>query len=99
MLRKWFNVRNTVVTLNAFVSKVAKQLARDITLLNSIKGGETVNISKSQNECVIKVGMTRHEILIIIVYEVIILIVSDLVVKLFKHVYRLCNFTNLQMAD
>ena len=40
-----------------------------------------------------------YEILIIIIYEVIILIAVALVVKLFRIVYRLCNFSNLQMHD
>ena len=43
--------------------------------------------------------MTLHEILIITVYEVNILVAIVLVVKLFKHVYGLCNFTSLQMPD
>ena len=32
-------------------------------------------------------------------YEVIILVVIILVVRLAKHVYRLCNFNDLQMPD
>ena len=37
--------------------------------------------------------------MILIIYEVIILIAIVLVVKLIKHVYRTCNFNNLQMPD
>ena len=37
------------------VSKVAKQLAGAISLLNSIRGGELVAINKSQNDCRIKI--------------------------------------------
>ena len=37
--------------------------------------------------------------MILIIYEVIILIVRMLIVRLIKHVYRLCNFNNLQMPD
>ena len=37
--------------------------------------------------------------MILIIYEVIILIAIVLVVKLVKHVHRLCNFNNLQMPD
>ena len=33
------------------------------------------------------------------IYEVIILFAIVLVVRLVKHVYRLCNFNNLQMPD
>ena len=47
----------------------------------------------------IKIRMTWQEILIIIIYKVIILVVIDLIVKMFNHVYRLCNSTNLQMPD
>ena len=37
--------------------------------------------------------------MILIIYEVIISIAMVLIVKLVKHVYRLCNFNNLQMPD
>ena len=50
-----------------------------------------VDLSESQKECTIKIGMIWYENFIIIIYEVIILIAIILVVKLFKHVYRLCN--------
>ena len=62
----------TVVTINTYISKVAKQLVGPITPLISITG-ENVDINTSQNECMIKVGMTWHAILIIIIYEMIIL--------------------------
>ena len=99
MVKKWFNIRNTVVPINAFLSKVAKQLAGTVSLLNTIRGQETVDISKNKKECMIQEGMTWHGFLIIIIYEVILLVVIALVGKMFKHVYRLCNFTNLQLTD
>ena len=37
--------------------------------------------------------------MILIIYEVIMLIAVVLIVRLIKHVYRLCNFNNLQMPD
>ena len=37
--------------------------------------------------------------MILIIYEVIFLIAIVLIVRLVKHVYRLCNFNNLQMPD
>ena len=37
--------------------------------------------------------------MILVLYEVIILIVIVLVVKLVKHIHRLCSFNNLQMPD
>ena len=43
--------------------------------------------------------MTWYKIIILIIYEVIILIVIVLIVRLVMHVYRLCNFNNLQMSD
>ena len=55
LVKKWYNVRNTVVAINKSVSKEPKQLAGAISLLNSIRGGEAVDVSKSQNECTIKI--------------------------------------------
>ena len=37
--------------------------------------------------------------MILIIYEDIILIAIILIVRLVKHVYRLCNFNNSQMPD
>ena len=37
--------------------------------------------------------------MILIIYEVIILVVIVLVVRMAKHVYRLCKLNNLQMAE
>ena len=48
---------------------------------------------------IIKIGRTWHETLRLIIYEVIILVFIVLIVRLAKHVYRLCNFNNLQMPD
>ena len=99
MVKKWFSIKNTVTTINTSVSKVTKQLTRAITLLNTIRGAERTNLNDCQKEYIIKIGITWHEIKILIVYEVIILIAIVLVVKLVKHVHRLCNFNNLQMLD
>ena len=41
MVKKWFNVRNTVGTIKMSVIKVAKQVAGAISLLKTIRGGET----------------------------------------------------------
>ena len=57
------------------------------------------NDCECQKEYIIKIEITRHEIIILIINEGIILIVTVLVVKLVKHVHRLCNFNNLQMHD
>ena len=37
MVKKWFSIRNIVTTINTSVSKVAKQLAGAISLLNTIR--------------------------------------------------------------
>ena len=99
MVKKWFNVKNTVTTINTSVSKVTKQLTGAITLLNTIRGAESTDLNECQKDYIIKIGITWHEILILVIYEVIILIVIVLVVKLVKHIHRLCNFNNLQMPD
>ena len=85
--------------MNTSASKVTKQLTGVISLLNTIRGAETTDLTDCQKEYVIKIGITWHEIMILIIYEVIILIAIVLIVRLVKHVYRLCNFTNLQMPD
>ena len=95
MVRKWFNVKNKFVTINALVGKVAKEKGGAISPLNTIRVGEGLEISENQNVCMIKIEIAWQQIFIMIVYEVITLIIVVLVVKLFKHVYRLCNFTNL----
>ena len=95
MVKKWFGIRNAVTTINASVSKVAKLLlAGAIALLSTIKGRETVDLSESQKEFTIRIRMTWHEILVLIIYEMIILIAIILVVELVKDVYRLCNFNS-----
>ena len=53
----------------------------------------------SERLYIIKVGITWHAILILAIYEVIILIVMVLVVKLVKDIHKLCNFNNLQRPD
>ena len=99
MVKKWFSIKNTVTTINTSVSKVTKQLTGAITLVNTIRGAETTDLNDCQKDYIIKIGITWHEIMILIIYEVIILIAIVLVVKLVKHVHRLCNFNNLQMPD
>ena len=99
MVKKWFSVKNTVTTINTSVSKGTKQLTGAITLLNTIRGAESTDLNECQKDYIIKIGITWHEILILVIYEVIILIVIVLVVKLVKCIHRLCNFNNLQMPD
>ena len=94
MVTKWFSVKNTVTTIKTSVSKVTKQLAGALSLLNTIRGGETASLNDHQKEYIIKIGITWHEVMILIIYEVIILVVIVLIVRLAKCVYRLCNFNN-----
>ena len=82
MVKKWFSVKNTVTTINTSVSKVTKQLTGSITLLNSLRGAESTDLNECQKDYVVKVGLTWHDILILVIYEVIILIVIVLLVKL-----------------
>ena len=99
MVKKWFSIRNTVTIINTSVSKVAKQLARAISLLNTIRAEETASLNDNHKEYIIKIRITWPEIFIWILYEMIILIVIVLVVRLATHVYRLCNFINSQMTE
>ena len=99
MVKKWFSIKNTVTTINTSMSKVTKQLTGALTLLNIIRGAETTDLNDCQKDYIIKIGITWHEIMILIIYEVIILIAIVVVVKLVKHVQRLCNFNILQMPD
>ena len=99
MVKKWFSVRNTVTTINTSVSKVTKQLTGAKTLPNTIRGAESTDLNECQKDYIIKIGLTWHDILMLVIYEVINLIVIVLVVKLVKHIHRLCNFNNLQMPD
>ena len=99
MIKKWFSIKNTVTTINTSASKVTKQLTGAITLLNTIRGAESTDCNDCQKEYLIKIGITWHEIMILTIYEVIILFAIVLVVKLVKHVHRLCNFNSLQMSD
>ena len=57
MVKKLFNIRNTVITIKTSVSKVAKQLAGSISLLKTIKGGEIESQNDSQKEYMIKIRM------------------------------------------
>ena len=99
IVKKWFSVKNTVTTINTSASKVTKQLTGAITLLNTIRGIESTDLNEFQKNYIIKIGLTWHEILILVIYEVIILMVIVLATKLVKHIHRLCNFNNLQMPD
>ena len=99
MVKKWYSIKNTVTTIITSVIKVTKQLTGAISLLITIGGAEKTDLNDCQNEYVIKIGITWHEIMILIIHEVIILIAIVLIVRLVEHVYRLCNFNNLQMPD
>ena len=65
MIKKWFSVRNTVTTINTSISKVAKQIVGVISLLNAVRGGESVSLSVSQKEYTNKIRITWHVILIL----------------------------------
>ena len=93
MVKKWFSINNTVTAINTSVSKVTKQLTGAISLLRTIRGAETTDLNDCQKEYIIKIGITWHEIMIFTIYEVIILIAIVLIVRLIKHMYRLCNLT------
>ena len=82
MVKKWFSVKNTVTTINTSVSKVTKQLTGAMTLLNSLRGAESTDLNECQKDFIVKVELTWHDILILVIYEVIILMVIVLVVKL-----------------
>ena len=79
MKMKSFGVRNTVTVISTSVTKVAKQLAGDMSLLNTIRGGQTVYLSESQKEYTINIKMIWHEILILITYEVIFIAIASVV--------------------
>ena len=66
IVKKWFGVRNTV-TINTSVCKFAKHLAETISLLNTIRGGQTVSLSDSQKEYAFKIRITWHKIFILII--------------------------------
>ena len=74
MVKKWFSVKNTVTTINTSVSRATKQLTGAICLFNTIRAVETTDLNDCQEECIIKIGITWYEIMILIIYEVIILI-------------------------
>ena len=76
MVKKWFSIKNTVTTFNTSVSTVTKQLTGALTLLNTIRGAETTDLNDWQKDYIIKIGITWHEIMILIIYEIIILIAS-----------------------
>ena len=95
VVKKWFSVRSTVTSMSTAVTKVTTQLGGAISLLNTIRGVESANPSECQEDYTIP----WYGIMILMIYEVIILIAICLVVRLIKHVHRLCNFNNLQMPD
>ena len=45
MIKKLFSITNTVTTISTSVSKVTKQLAGAISLLNTIRGGKTASLN------------------------------------------------------
>ena len=45
IVKEWFSIKNTVTTINISVSKVTKQLPRAISLLNTIRGAETIDLN------------------------------------------------------
>ena len=67
MAKKWFSVKNTVTTINTSVSKVVKQLAGAISLLSSIRGSDTGGLGDDQKEYIIKIRITWHGILILVI--------------------------------
>ena len=79
MIKKWFSIKDTVTTINTSVSKVTKQLTGPISLLNTIRRTETTDLNHCQKECIIKIGITWHGIMILIIYEVIIVIAIVLI--------------------
>ena len=68
MVKKWFSIKNTVTTINISVSKVTKQLAGALTLLNTIRGAETTDLNDCQKDYIIKIVITWQEIMILIIY-------------------------------
>ena len=99
MVKGWFGVKNTVTTINTSVSRVTKQLSGAMALLNSLRGAESTDLNECQENYVIKVELTWHDILILVVYEVVVLVVMVLIVGLVENVHRLCGFNGLQMLD
>ena len=61
MVKKCFNIKNTVTTINTSVSKVTKQLAGAISLFYTIRGGETASHYDCKKESIIMIGITWHE--------------------------------------
>ena len=61
-------LKNTVTAINTSVSKVTKQLTGAITLLNIIRGAESTDLNECQKDNIIKIGITWHEILILVIY-------------------------------
>ena len=53
MVKKWFSVKNTVATINTSVSKVTKQLTGALTLLNTIRGVESTDLTECQKDYII----------------------------------------------
>ena len=62
MVKKWFSIKNTVTTINTSVSKATKQLPGAVSLLNTIRGGETASLNDCWKEDIIKIGITWHDI-------------------------------------
>ena len=58
MVKKWFSIKNTVTTINTSLSRVTKQLAGTITLLNTIRGAESTDLNECQKNYIIKIGIS-----------------------------------------
>ena len=81
MVKKWLSINNTITTINTSVRKVTKQLAGAESILNTITGGETASLHDCQKECMIKIGITWHGIMISIIYKAIILAIMGFICK------------------
>ena len=66
MIKKRFSITNTVTSISTSVSKVTKQLAGATSPLNTIRAGETANLNDCQEEYIIKIRITWHEIMTLI---------------------------------
>ena len=77
MVKKWCSIKNPITTINTSVTKVTKQLAGAISLLN-LQSEERLQILMIVRR---NIGIPWHEIMILIIYEVIILVVIALIVR------------------
>ena len=54
MVKKWFSIRNNIISINTSVSKAANQQAGAISHLNTIMAAETASVNDCQKEYIIK---------------------------------------------